>query len=167
MLHDEFWSGCPTMQPTGRCILANQVGVPMLAHLGRHVGRGPLCLQLHQALRDSLGALLAGHQLLQGAQHLHKPLPLQGQAHQAGDGLHAGSPAATAGTTVRPVPVPLLHHRQHDSAHSTKPCAHPAGVQCSGHATCALPVCVAATGQGCSCQACTAACTVTASEWRP
>ena len=122
------------------CSPAHQAGIPMLAHLGRHVGGGALRLQLHQALRDSLGTLLTGHQLFQGAQHLHKTLPLECQAHQAGDGLHAGSPAVTSSVTVRPALVHLLHPRPNDSAHSTKRPVHsergPMQRPCSMSTTC-------------------------------
>ncbi len=71
----------------------------LCAYLSRHVSGGALGLQLEQALRDDLGALLTRHQLLQRAQDVHKHLTPQRQADQPGLSLHAGNPAArvTAG----------------------------------------------------------------------
>ena len=62
-------------------------------YLSRHVGGGALGLQLQQALRDDLGALLTSHQLLQRPQNLHKHFPPQGQADQPCLSLDARNPA--------------------------------------------------------------------------
>lgn len=62
-------------------------------HLSRHVGGSAFSLQLEQALGDDLGALLPGHQLLQGPQDLHKHLTPQSEADEPSLRLHACNPA--------------------------------------------------------------------------
>ena len=80
----------------------------LCAYLSRHVGGGALGLQLEQALRDDLGALLASHQLLQRPQNLHKHLTPQRQADQPGLRLHAGNPAARATAGCQPSSSPSM-----------------------------------------------------------
>lgn len=74
----------------------------LCAYLSRHVGGGALGLQLEQALRDDLGALLTSHQLLQRPQDLHKHLTPQRQADQPGLRLHAGNPATRVTVACQP-----------------------------------------------------------------
>ena len=74
----------------------------LCAYLSRHVSGGTLGLQLEQALRDDLWALLASHELFQRPQNLHKHLTPQRQADQPGLRLHAGNPAAGATAGCQP-----------------------------------------------------------------
>ena len=78
------------------------------SYLSRHVGGGALGLQLEQALRDDLGALLTSHQLLQRAQDLHKHLTPQGQADQPRLRLHACNSARARQLNVTDLPYRRL-----------------------------------------------------------
>lgn len=87
----------------------------LCAYLSRHVSGGALGLQLEQALRDDLGALLTRHQLLQRAQDVHKHLTPQRQADQPGLSLHAGNPAARATAGCQPPPTQHVSDQTHKS----------------------------------------------------